>query len=409
MDVSEITMPSLSDSMESGTILAWLKHDGDAVAVGDELVEIETDKATMTYESEVEGRLQIVVPEGRTVAVGELIARAGASGESAEAEPAPTAAVPEPADPDPADPDPADPEPAATSDGQSRPSAGNGGVPATPLARRIAAEHGVDLRALRGTGPRGRITRADVLHATGLAPAPQPRGSSSPPGDDQLVQPTRLQGVIARRMLEARSAIPEFEVQTEVVLDEALAARARLKQLLAGELVPSINDLIIKAAALALRRHPRINASYENERFRLHRRVNVGFAVASEEALIVPVIFDADTKSLGQIAAETRELAELVRAASVRPSQLDGGTFTVSNLGMFGMTAIRPVINPPQAAILGVGAARPQLARVDGEIVERQVLTLTVSADHRILYGADAARFLSTIGDLLESPLSLAL
>lgn len=211
-------------------------------------------------------------------------------------------------------------------------------------------------------------------------------------------------------MAQAKATIPEFEVQTEVVMDEAIAIRVRLRELAAGDdAVPSVNDFMIKASALALRRHPRVNASYEDGQFQLHGRVNVGIAVATDDALIVTTVFDADMKTLGSIARETRRLAQRVRAGEITPPELSGGTFTVSNLGMYGMTAIRPVINPPQAAILGAGAIREVLARVDGEIVDRTVMTLTLSSDHRILYGADAARFLAAIRDLLESPLRMAL
>jgi pyruvate dehydrogenase E2 component (dihydrolipoamide acetyltransferase) len=198
-------------------------------------------------------------------------------------------------------------------------------------------------------------------------------------------------------------------VQTEVIMDEAIALRGELKALAGGDPIPSFNDIIIKACAVALRRHPRVNASYRDGHFELHRRVNVGFAVATTDALLVPILADADTKSLGAIARETRHLAERVRSGEVTPPELSGGTFTVSNLGMFGMTAIRPVINPPQAAILGVGAMRSVLARVDAEIVDRTLMTLTLSSDHRILYGSDAALFLAEVRDLLEAPLRIAL
>jgi pyruvate dehydrogenase E2 component (dihydrolipoamide acetyltransferase) len=223
---------------------------------------------------------------------------------------------------------------------------------------------------------------------------------------------TRLQQIVARRMAEAKSTIPHFQVQTEVAFDAAIALRAQLKaaaeQL--GEPAPSLNDLIVKAAAIALRQHPHANGSYKDGHFELHDRVNVGVAVAAEGALVVPTVFDADTKPLTTIAAESRALADKVRSGAVTPAELSGATFTVSNLGMFGMTAITPVINPPQAAILGVGAARAVLQRdaESGEIVDRQLLTLTLSCDHRILYGADAARFLAEIKALLEAPLRLA-
>jgi pyruvate dehydrogenase E2 component (dihydrolipoamide acetyltransferase) len=199
-------------------------------------------------------------------------------------------------------------------------------------------------------------------------------------------------------------------VQTEAVMDDAVALRRQLRAAAGdGDPAPSLNDLVIKAAALALREHPLANASYEDDGFTLHDQINVGMAVAGPDALVVPTVFGAAGKSLGQIARETRALAERVREGVISPAELESGTFTVSNLGMFGMTAITPVINPPQSAILGVGALRETLARVDGEIVDRALMTLTLSCDHRILYGADAARFLATIRDLLQAPIRLAL
>jgi pyruvate dehydrogenase E2 component (dihydrolipoamide acetyltransferase) len=217
---------------------------------------------------------------------------------------------------------------------------------------------------------------------------------------------TRLQQVVARRMAEAKATVPEFQVQTEAAMDGVLALRAQLKAQGAA-VVPSLNDFVVKACALALRAHPLANGSYRDGHFELHPRVNVGIAVAAQDALVVATITDADTRSLGEIAAEARRLAERVRSGEITPPELSGGTFTVSNLGMYGMTAITPVINMPQAAILGVGTTRATLAREGGELVEHQLMTLTLSCDHRILYGADAARFLSAIRELLEQPLRL--
>jgi pyruvate dehydrogenase E2 component (dihydrolipoamide acetyltransferase) len=411
--VTEITMPRLSDSMEEGTILKWLKSDGDDVAAGEDLVEIETDKATMTYASDHEGTLEIVADEGSSHSVGAVIARIGAASERSSAperngnehngrEPAPEVESPAPA-------------PTVTVATASQ---------ATPLARRVASQHQVDLADLEGTGPRGRITRADVLAAAGVqqpstvpaappsaAPPPAAPAVSAPGarGEAEIQTPTRVQQVIAQRMATAHATIPSFEVQTEAAMDAALAIRAGLKDVAGDDPVPSINDLLIKACALALRRHPRVNASCADGRFELHPRVNVGFAVAADEALIVPTVYDADTKSLGAIARDTRELAERVRSGKITPAELSGATFTVSNLGMYGMTAIRPVINPPQVSILGVGAARQVLVRSEGEIVDRTLATLTLSSDHRILYGADAARFLADVQALIEAPLRLAL
>jgi pyruvate dehydrogenase E2 component (dihydrolipoamide acetyltransferase) len=239
--------------------------------------------------------------------------------------------------------------------------------------------------------------------------APGAGSIDSAKGETQRLRTSRLQQTVARRMAEAKATIPHFQVQTEARMDAAIALRAQLKASVDSESAPSLNDLIVKACALALRRHPRANGSYVDGEFELHGRVNIGVAVASEDALVVPVLKDADTKSLGSIARETRRLAERVRSGEISPPELSGATFTVSNLGMFGMTAITPVINPPQAAILGVGALRETLARVDGEIVDRTLMTLTLSCDHRILYGADAAWLLADVGEMLQTPLALAL
>jgi pyruvate dehydrogenase E2 component (dihydrolipoamide acetyltransferase) len=217
---------------------------------------------------------------------------------------------------------------------------------------------------------------------------------------------TRIQQVIARRMAETKATVPHFQVQTDARMDALLALRAQLKAT-AGR-APSVNDFIVKAAALALREFPLANGSYREDGFELHAHINVGVAVAADGALIVPTVTDADSRSIGGIADEVRRLATSVREGTIKPAELSGATFTVSNLGMYGMTAITPVINAPQAAILGVGAVREVLARVDGDIVETQLMTLTLSCDHRILYGAEASQFLSRIRDLLEQPLQLA-
>ncbi|MDW5593050.1 dihydrolipoamide acetyltransferase family protein [Conexibacter stalactiti] len=437
--MTQITMPKLSDSMIEGTILSWLIEDGQLVALGDELVEIETDKATVTYEAEGEGTLRIVSPVGTSVAVGEVIAQLDeVPAGSLVQEAGETPAIPEPVRPT-----------AVRSGAQSAPasvaaveaSAPDLVVRATPLARRAAHAHGVVLEGIEGTGPRRRIVRADVFRVAGLMlPDPVVPEPAGPPAEAAGAAPvaetapsangltasgaaapnavadptrrelTRLQRVVAKRMAEANSTVPHFQVQTEVTLDSVIALRAQLKQSAGAEtVVPSINDLVVKASALALRRHPLANGSFRDDGLQLHERVNVGVAVAAEGALVVPVIRDADVKSVGQIARETRALAARVRDGSSTPEDLDGGTFTVSNLGMFGMTAIWPVVNLPQAAILGVGAAREVLRRRDGEIVDATMLTLTLSCDHRILYGADAARFLADIGQMLERPLELAL
>jgi pyruvate dehydrogenase E2 component (dihydrolipoamide acetyltransferase) len=434
--MTDLTMPRLSDSMEEGTILKWLIASGDKVTQGQELVEIETDKATIVYVAEADGTLAIIAAEGTTLPVGALIARIGVDTAPANIPPS-TRGTATPGS-----------EPRAASNGQARelpPSANERSTSAgassaslsvltTPLARRIARVHEIRLDVVEGSGPRGRITRADVLKAAGiedrqpahaLARAPTaPRAfgavkeaTSSPTaspldgakGTPQRQEATRLQQLVARRMAEAKATIPHFQVQTDTAMDAAIALRAELKASANGAPVPSFNDFIVRACAIALREHPRANASYTDGGFNLFPRVNIGVAVAAEDALVVPVVMDADSKSLGTIARETRRLAERVRSGEISPPELSGGTFTVSNLGMYGMTAITPVVNPPQTAILGVGALRETLVRVDGEIVDRTSMTLTLSCDHRILYGADAARLLADIRTLLETPLRLAL
>lgn len=437
----ELTMPKLSDSMLEGTILTWLKADGEYVEAGEELLEIEADKATMTVEASASGVLRIIAPEGTSLPVGSPIARLGEAAEAAAAEPAAAPA----AEAAPTAEAAAAPTADARTPNTQTPASGNGhtSVRATPLARRVAVAHGVSLADVAGSGPAGRVTRNDVLVRAGViaprpggepvqrgsgasapakpgASAPARSGASAPAVENQtggagsslkgrieVLDPSRLQSVVARRMAEAFATIPHFQVQTEVEMDRALAVRAQLKEL--ADAAPSVNDLIIKAVSLALREHPGANSAYLDGKFELYSRVNIGIAVAADGALVVPTIFDADQKSLGQIAREAVELSARVRDGAITPSEQDGATFTVSNLGMYGMTAITPVVNPPQAAILGVGALRSVLARVDGEVIDRQLLTLTLSCDHRILYGADAARLLSSIRQLLERPLRLAL
>jgi pyruvate dehydrogenase E2 component (dihydrolipoamide acetyltransferase) len=367
------------------------------------------------------GILEIIAPEGATVPVGTPIARVGVSR-------AAPAAAPTEANGSSTGAEVSAPVRSATNGGGNATSVSTPGsaardstgtaVRATPLARRIAKAHGVCLEGVVGSGPVGRVTRRDVLAKAGIAPVPvdsrpgsrvaaQEPVAASAKGAAETVEPTRLQSVVARRMAEAKATIPHFQIQTDVMMEAAVAFRAQIKNI--GASAPSFNDLIVKAVGLALREHPRANGAYRDGRFELYSRINIGIAVAAEHALAVPTIFDADQKSLGAIAADSRRLAERVRNGEVTPSELSGATFTVSNLGMYGMTTISPIVNPPQAAILGVGTIREALARVDGDIVDRRFMTLTLSCDHRILYGADAAEFLSTIRELVEQPLRLTL
>ncbi len=447
----DVVMPRLSDSMEEGTILRWLVDDGSEVARGQEIVEIETDKATMSYEADVDGVLHVIATEGSTLPIGAVIATIGDANASASAavpaaepaheaaeeapvlDPAPVAAASAPATaasagaaaPAPATGDGFDRGAAAQAAGDAAPSNGGERVKASPLARRIAGERDIDLHKLTGTGPAGRIVKADVLAALGSAapsgpaaahpspppaPPPVPVGSGAgAKGEVTEQELTRTQQVVARRMAESKATVPDFQVSTDVDMDACRDLRTQLRGAAGeGQVVPSFNDMVVKACALALREHPRANGSYRDGRFELHARVNVGVAVAGDDALVVPTVPDADTKSLGEIARTTRELAERVRENAIRPPELAGGTFTVSNLGMFGVTHFTAVVNPPQAAILAVGAIVEQPVVRDGQIVVGHVMTMTLSCDHRILYGADAARFLARVRELLEQPLALA-
>jgi pyruvate dehydrogenase E2 component (dihydrolipoamide acetyltransferase) len=426
--MTDVIMPRLSDSMEEGTILKWLKTSGDQVALGDAIAEIETDKATMTYEADAAGFLQIVASEGDTLAIGAVIAQLLGSAEEASAAPAaaaaPAAQAPAPAaselEPEPeVAPEPVAARAPATATAAAPVAAAatptGGRVKASPVARRIAAELGVDLAAITGSGPDGRVVKADVMAAGNGHAAPRAAAPAAAAGDEQgakgtveVIEASRTQQLIARRMASAKATIPEFQVTVEVDAEAAFDLREQLRG--QTEPLPSVNDLVIKACALALRAHPGVNASYVDGHFERYGRVNVGVAVAGPETLVVPTVFDADIKALTEIATDTRALAAKVREGTVTPPELAGATFTVSNLGMLGVTRFTAVINPPQAAILAVGAANQRaVVGADGTISVRRVMELTISADHRIVYGADAADFLATVRKRLERPAGLLL
>ncbi len=464
--MADVVMPRLSDSMEEGTVLKWLKQVGDEIAVGDELVEIETDKANMAYESDVAGALgEILVQEGETVAIGTPIARVGeedgegsgaaAAGPVAEERTSSSQAAgeggtepPRPAGPvvvegssssQAAGEEPTTTPPtgeAAAADELQTTEAGDGHRPkASPLARRLAKEKGLDLSQLHGSGPGGRIVKADVESASsagdavagvphsagreapehmGEAAAAGPAATTPSPetakGEVSYEELSKLQSTVARRMAESKATAPHFYLRAEVDMCRAVEGRARLKAAAGeGEVVPSFNDMVVKACALALREHPRANGAYRDGRYEVYSRVNVGVAVAARDALVVPTVFDADRKGLRQIATESRALAERVREGQITPPELSGATFTVSNLGMYGIDSFSAVINPPQAAILAVGAITERPVVRDGEISTAHLMQVDLACDHRILYGAEGAEFLARIRTLLEEPLALAL
>ena len=397
MPPRELTMPKLSDSMADAVILRWLKSAGEHFARGDGLIEVETDKATVVYEAEWDGTLDtILAPEGATVAIGEPIATLANGDGSPSVAPPPEQAAPGTA--------PLPPAP--------RTSAGDGapGRPvATPVARRTAVELGISLHGLTGTGPGGRITVDDVTRAaeSGAASPAAPPPATSGKGDVTVHEPTPTQATIARRMLESATTIPVFTVSADVDVSQIVTTRKEARD--RGEDTPSVNDFVVKAVAGALLEFPRFNASYVGGKVELYSRVNIGIAVATDDALLVPVVRDAECKSLAELAAETRALAEGARRRTLKPEDFHDGTFTVSNLGMFGVRAFTAIIDPPQVAILAVGGARRAPVEEGDRVVFRDLMTLTLSCDHRVVYGADGARFLSRLRELLERPLALAL
>ena len=424
----DITMPRLSDTMEEGTIARWHKQPGDAVNVGDVLVEIETDKATMDYEAYEAGTLaEILVPEGEVAAIGTLIARldngkaSSAVTSVASSFEVDTAATGEVADVV------APREPAAVAS-HSGPVAVESAEDAerriaSPLVRKLAREHGLDLRQVRGSGPGGRIIRADLdgLLAVASAEADAHRGPAMPLASGPLLDAkrgseqipfTNVRRVIARRLGESARTVPHFYATAVADAEALVQLRGDLnEQLLAtGRAKVSVNDLLIRACALALREHPLVNASYVSDAsttMLVHHRINIGVAVASINGLVVPVITDADQKSVSQLGAETKQLATQAGTKGLSLDQMSGGTFTISNLGMYGIEEFTAIINPPESAILAVGATKREPVGVGEEIVLRHRLRYTLSADHRIIDGALAAEFLQTLTRLIESPLSL--
>jgi pyruvate dehydrogenase E2 component (dihydrolipoamide acetyltransferase) len=373
--LTDVTMPRLSESMEEGVIVAWLCADGSRIERGTELAEIETDKATVTYEAEESGVLHHVALAGQPIRVGDRIAYLT--------------------------------EPAVSN--------------ASPTARRLAKELGTDLATVAGTGPQGRILREDVVAAQRTGPGTKLRAEQTRPaeamaertrpasgGRPEIIAPSRSQRLIAERMTRARQLIPEFTVVREVDMSDAVVARGQIST--AGGIPrPSINDMVVRAAALALRENPDINAAYRDERFERYPDINIGIAVAVGDTLIVPVIRNADTKSLADIAQSARDLISRARSRRLRPDEIDGGTFTISNLGMFEVTAFTPIIQQGQGAILAVGAVRAEPVAKDGSVVVGQRMTLTLACDHRLIYGVQAAAFLARLAQLLRDPLALSL
>jgi pyruvate dehydrogenase E2 component (dihydrolipoamide acetyltransferase) len=395
-------MPALGVAQEKGTLINWLKSEGETVTKGEPLMEVETDKATVEIEAPASGILRnVTAGPGDEVPVGNKIAVIAAAGE-AEVEPPPPRQPVNQSTPeqDGTGEDRAAPAGAATELAEPAPAQPHRPrrILSSPAARRIAREQGVDLSALRGTGPEGAIVAEDVLrsgpsHATAVSPA----------GTKQILQLTPMRRIVGERMAKSKQAAPHFYLSMDVDMSGIVRGRNALKEKREAA-VPSINDYILAACARALKDFPSVNASFSSEGVEHYAEINIGMAVALEEGLVVPVIRNADRLSLAELAKQTRELAEKAQNKKLFPLDYEGGTFTVSNLGMFGVDAFIAIINPPQCAILAVGQIAPRVV-VHGEgIAVRSLMTMTLSADHRVIDGAIGARFLQALKRLLENP-----
>ncbi len=403
----ELVMPRLSDTMERGTIARWIKQEGDAFTNGDVLAEIETDKALMELSAYDDGViLKILVPDGGEAELGAPIAITGEAGETVPAEMLQAA-----------------PAPVETAARDTAPVVATTEVRASPIARKLASENGIDLRVLagKGSGPDGRIVKVDVERLLGkLAPdgTPAPVAAAAGPtvaapkrvpsamaGEVRIEQPSAMLKAIAQRMGESNGPIPHFYVEVQIDMEKALQLRKELNDAL--EVKVSVTDMILRASALALIDHPEVHRSWVAEGLAYHAHANIGIAVALDEGLIVPVIRHADQKTLVEIATESQDLAARARARRLLQAEIEGGTFTVSNLGMMGVTRFMAIINPPEPAILAVGATVETPVVRDGQVVVRPIMTVTLSCDHRATSGAGGAALLQSFKKYLEQPVLL--
>ena len=437
-----ITMPALSPTMTEGTLARWLVKEGDNVSAGDVIAEIETDKATMEVEAVDEGAVgQLLVPEGTEgVPVNQPIAVLLEEGEDASAlegfqpadvaPPAPAATAEAPAaaptsrsPPSPVAPAPA---PAASAPAQPEAPAAETGerILASPLARRMAEKTGLDLSAIQGTGPRGRIVKADIEAALSGAPIPaaaQPQAAAPAPsaapaaaqaqlgGESELVPHTNMRKVIARRLLESKQTIPHFYLTVDCEIDRLLAMRKELNDRDGADYKISVNDFVIRAAALALRKTPDANASWSDDAMIRYGSVDISVAVAIDAGLITPIVRNADHKGLADISAEMKDLATRAREGKLAPEEYQGGTFSISNLGMFGVREFSAIINPPQSAILAVGAGEQRPVVKDGALSVATMMTCTLSCDHRVVDGALGAQLLGVFKNFVEDPMTMLL
>jgi pyruvate dehydrogenase E2 component (dihydrolipoamide acetyltransferase) len=436
---TQVVMPKLSPTMEEGQLARWLKKEGDKVAMGEPLAEVDTDKATMEMQALSNGVLRkILIKEGESAPLGQPIAIIGEPDEdisellksAGESKPAQAEAAPEKLpESDTAPAVEAKPEeepktvaaPAADGDGgQSQATAvAPGRVLISPIAARMAAEAGIDLKSIQGSGPGGRIIKKDIESAIsrksdrpaakqGLRPLARPsaQGAVHGPSAYRDEPASEMRRTIARRLVTSLGPVPHFFLTSEIDMERAAEMRGSINEIY-PDLKLSINDIIIKVAAVALIQHPSVNASFQDKVIRFYEHADIGVAVATENGLITPIIRAAEVKSLMDIAAEVRELADRARARKLKPEEYTGATFSISNLGMFGIEEFTAIINPPEGAILAVGAMHPKPVVREGEIVARQTMRVTMSCDHRVIDGATGAKFLQTFKQIMENPLYL--
>ncbi|HET7112626.1 MAG TPA: pyruvate dehydrogenase complex dihydrolipoamide acetyltransferase [Pyrinomonadaceae bacterium] len=423
---SKVIMPKLSPTMEEGQIARWLKKEGDKVSMGEPLAEIDTDKATMEMQALANGVLRkILINEGESAPLGQLIAviaepnediaailsEAPAIAETpVKAEAPAKAETPAAKQPEPRQPQPKEPEPKPAAE-PAVATATNGRIIVSPVAARMAADSGLDLRSIHGSGPNGRIIKRDIeaaLSQPKAAPAqarfqPAMVATASAYRDEPA---TQIRQTIAKRLVTSLGPVPHFFLTVDIEMDRAAEMRESIKAL-DPDLKISVNDVIIKCAAAALVQHPEVNASFQEKFIRYYEHADIGVAVAIEDGLITPVIRAADQKSLSQIASEVRELAERARSRKLKPEEYTGATFSISNLGMFGIDEFTAVINPPEGAILAIGTMTPKPVVRDNQVVVRQMMRVTMSCDHRVIDGATGSQFLRTVVRMLENPLGM--
>jgi pyruvate dehydrogenase E2 component (dihydrolipoamide acetyltransferase) len=427
---TQVIMPKLSPTMEEGQVSRWLKQEGDQVSMGEPLAEIDTDKATMEMQALSAGVLRkILVNEGESAPLGQLIAIIGAADEDISALLSEAKAAPRPsagpetaklAEAPSAEPAQQAPTPTTSTDGKR---AAGGRLLVSPIAARMAAEAGINLASLQGSGPGGRIIKRDIEQAMSAKPAPakvptplRPMPAARLPTAGQVYGPSayrdepvsEMRRTIARRLVTSLGPVPHFFLTSEIDMERAADLRQSLNELYPDAKL-SINDLLIKVTAAALMQHPQVNASFQDKTVRYYEHADIGVAVATENGLITPVVRAADEKSLFDIAGEVRQLAERARARKLMPEEYTGASFSISNLGMFGVDEFTAVINPPEGAILAIGAMTPRAVASDGQVVIRQTLRVTMSCDHRVIDGATGARFLQTFKQILENPVYLFL